>query len=76
MLALAPDLVQELTKLFVVLAVEEVSEQSRHLLRQALERAQADLARRLELISQIRAMESVPVIRHKFLDDTEVIRSA
>ncbi|XP_048851929.1 cilia- and flagella-associated protein 99 isoform X1 [Brienomyrus brachyistius] len=51
--------------------VEEVSEQSRHLLRQALERAQADLARRLELICQIRAMESVPVIRHKFVDDTE-----
>lgn len=53
--------------------VKEVSEQSRELLRQALEEAQAELSRKFELIRQIRAIESVPHIRYKFLDDTEVV---
>ncbi|KAM4625089.1 cilia- and flagella-associated protein 99 [Polymixia lowei] len=51
--------------------VKEVSEQSRELLRQALEEAQAELSRKFEIIREIRAMESVPHIRHKFVDDTE-----
>ncbi|XP_069046692.1 cilia- and flagella-associated protein 99 isoform X2 [Lepisosteus oculatus] len=51
--------------------VQEVSEQSRELLRQALEEAQAELSRKFELIRQIRALESVPVIRHRFVDLTE-----
>uniref|UniRef100_W5K2R9 Cilia and flagella associated protein 99 n=1 Tax=Astyanax mexicanus TaxID=7994 RepID=W5K2R9_ASTMX len=51
--------------------VREVSEQSRELLQQALEEAQAELSRKFELIRQIRALESVPSIRHKFVDDTE-----
>uniref|UniRef100_A0AAR2M102 Cilia and flagella associated protein 99 n=1 Tax=Pygocentrus nattereri TaxID=42514 RepID=A0AAR2M102_PYGNA len=51
--------------------VKEVSEQSRELLRQALEEAQAELSRRFELIRQIRAIESVPHNRHMFLDDTQ-----
>ncbi|XP_072546537.1 cilia- and flagella-associated protein 99 isoform X1 [Salminus brasiliensis] len=51
--------------------VKEVSEQSRELLQQALEEAQAELSRKFELIHQIRALESVPHVRHKFLDDTE-----
>ncbi|KAL0969057.1 hypothetical protein UPYG_G00222140 [Umbra pygmaea] len=51
--------------------VKEVSEQSRELLRQALEEAQAELSRKFEIISQIRAIESVPLIRHKFVDETE-----
>ncbi|KAI4873340.1 hypothetical protein NFI96_029086 [Prochilodus magdalenae] len=51
--------------------VKEVSEQSRELLRQALEEAQAELSRKFELIRQIRAIESVPHNRHRFLDDTE-----
>lgn len=57
----------------VYVAVKEVSEQSQELLRQALEEAQAELNRKFELIREIRAIESVPHIAHKFMDDTEVI---
>ncbi|XP_026141293.1 cilia- and flagella-associated protein 99 isoform X1 [Carassius auratus] len=51
--------------------VREVSEHSRELLSQALEEAQAELGRKMELIRQIRAFESVPLVRQKFVDDTE-----
>ncbi|ROJ19169.1 Cilia- and flagella-associated protein 99 [Anabarilius grahami] len=51
--------------------VKEVSEQSRELLSQALEEAQAELSRKMELIRQIRAFESVSLIRQNFVDDTE-----
>ncbi|KAK1793605.1 hypothetical protein P4O66_011985, partial [Electrophorus voltai] len=51
--------------------VKEVSEHTQHLLRQALEDAQAELSRKFDLIRQIRAIESVPHIRLKFVDDTE-----
>ncbi|XP_016129855.1 cilia- and flagella-associated protein 99 [Sinocyclocheilus grahami] len=51
--------------------VKEVSEHSRELLSQALEEAQAELSRKMELIRQIRAFESVPLVRQKFVDDTE-----
>ncbi|XP_058256077.1 cilia- and flagella-associated protein 99 isoform X3 [Hemibagrus wyckioides] len=51
--------------------VKEVSEQSQELLRQALEEAQAELSRKFELIRQIRAIESVPHLSQKFVDDTE-----
>ncbi|KAF5892555.1 cilia- and flagella-associated protein 99 [Clarias magur] len=51
--------------------VKEVSEQSQELLRQALEEAQTELSRKFELIRQIRAIESVPHLSHKFIDDTE-----
>ncbi|XP_053488505.1 cilia- and flagella-associated protein 99 [Ictalurus furcatus] len=51
--------------------VKEVSEQSQELLRQALEEAQAELSRKFELIREIRAIESVPHLTHKFMDDTE-----
>ncbi|XP_027027980.2 cilia- and flagella-associated protein 99 isoform X1 [Tachysurus fulvidraco] len=51
--------------------VKEVSEQSQELLRQALEEAQAELTRKFELIRQIRAIESVPHLNHKFVEDTE-----
>lgn len=54
-------------------AVKEVSEQSQELLRQALEEAQAELSRKFELIRQIRAIESVPRLSHRFMDDTEVL---
>lgn len=54
-------------------AVKEVSEQSQELLRQALEEAQAELSRKFELIRQIRAIESVPHLSQKFVDDTEVL---
>uniref|UniRef100_UPI0037E7075D cilia- and flagella-associated protein 99 n=1 Tax=Semicossyphus pulcher TaxID=241346 RepID=UPI0037E7075D len=51
--------------------VKEVSEQSRELLRQALEEAQAELSRRFEIIREIRAIESLPHIRVKNFDDTQ-----
>ncbi|XP_058606173.1 cilia- and flagella-associated protein 99 isoform X4 [Onychostoma macrolepis] len=51
--------------------VKEVSEHSRELLSQALEEAQVELSRKMELIRQIRAFESVPLVRQKFVDDTE-----
>ncbi|XP_066574401.1 cilia- and flagella-associated protein 99 [Amia ocellicauda] len=51
--------------------VQEVSEQSHEMLRQALEEAQAELSRKFELIREIRALEAVPPIRHKFVDLTE-----
>lgn len=53
--------------------VKEVSEQSRELLRQALEEAQAELSRKFEIIHEIRAIESLPHIRViRNFDDTEV----
>ncbi|XP_074641757.1 cilia- and flagella-associated protein 99-like [Tubulanus polymorphus] len=51
--------------------VQEVQGESKELLQQALEEAEAEMRRKMELIHQIRAMESVPVIRQKFVDLTE-----
>ncbi|XP_073504872.1 cilia- and flagella-associated protein 99-like isoform X2 [Phyllobates terribilis] len=51
--------------------VQEVAEESRELLRQALEEAQEELRKKFELIREIRAMESVPIIRQKFVDLTQ-----
>ncbi|CAL8272843.1 unnamed protein product [Merluccius merluccius] len=51
--------------------VKEVSQQNRELLRQALEEEQEELSRRFQLIQEIRAIESVRPIRHKFVDETE-----
>ncbi|XP_076833727.1 cilia- and flagella-associated protein 99 isoform X3 [Brachyhypopomus gauderio] len=51
--------------------VKEVSEHSQDLLRRALEEAQAELSRKFDLIRQIRAIESVPLVRFKSVDDTE-----
>lgn len=56
----------------VYFTVKEVSEQSRELLRQALEEAQAELSRKFEIIHEIRAIESLPHIRIKNFDVTEV----
>lgn len=53
-------------------AVREVSEQNRELLRAALEEAQAELAKKFQLIKEIRAVESLPHIRIRNFDDTEV----
>ncbi|XP_076605094.1 cilia- and flagella-associated protein 99 isoform X2 [Chaetodon auriga] len=50
--------------------VKEVSQQSRELLRQALEEAQAELSRKFEIILEIRAIESLPHIRVRNFDDT------
>jgi len=50
--------------------VMEVNEESKELMRQALEEAELEMRRRMELIHQIRAMEAVPIIRQKFVDLT------
>ncbi|NWR58030.1 CFA99 protein, partial [Bucorvus abyssinicus] len=51
--------------------VQEVCEENRELLRQALEEEEEKLRKRYELIQQIRAIESLPIIRHKIVDLTE-----
>ncbi|CAH2299658.1 Hypothetical predicted protein [Pelobates cultripes] len=51
--------------------VQEVTEESRELLRQALEEAEEELKKKFELIREIRAIESIPIITHKFVDLTE-----
>ncbi|NWU95344.1 CFA99 protein, partial [Upupa epops] len=51
--------------------VQEVCEENRELLQQALELKEEKLRKRYELIQQIRAIESLPSIRHKFVDLTE-----
>lgn len=50
--------------------VAEVSEESRELLKQAFEEAEADMKRKVELIQQIRAMEALPKDRTKLVDWT------
>ncbi|XP_075565773.1 cilia- and flagella-associated protein 99 [Pelecanus crispus] len=51
--------------------VREVCEENRELLRQALEEEEEKLRKRYELIQEIRAIESLPSLRHKFVDLTE-----
>ncbi|NXT63597.1 CFA99 protein, partial [Chaetops frenatus] len=51
--------------------VQQVCEESGELLRQALEEEEDKNRKRYELIQQIRAIESTPNIRHKFVDLTE-----
>lgn len=50
--------------------MQEVAEESQELMRRAIEEAEIEMRRRMELIHQIRAMEAVPVIRQKFVDLT------
>ncbi|XP_048746948.2 cilia- and flagella-associated protein 99-like isoform X2 [Ostrea edulis] len=50
--------------------VQDVNEESKELMKQALEEAEEEMRRRMELIHQIRAMEAVPIIRQKFVDLT------
>ncbi|XP_064367590.1 cilia- and flagella-associated protein 99 isoform X2 [Dromaius novaehollandiae] len=51
--------------------VQEVCEENRELLRQALEEEEEKLRKRYELIQQIRAIESLPSLKSKFVDLTE-----
>ncbi|NXX15601.1 CFA99 protein, partial [Podargus strigoides] len=51
--------------------VQEVCEENRELLRQALEEEEEKLRKRYELIQQIRAIDSLPSLRQKFVDLTE-----
>ncbi|CAL1547850.1 unnamed protein product [Lymnaea stagnalis] len=50
--------------------VQEVHEESRELMKQALEEAEDEMRAKMELIQQIRVMESMPVSRFKVLDLT------
>nr|XP_033806568.1 cilia- and flagella-associated protein 99 [Geotrypetes seraphini]XP_033806576.1 cilia- and flagella-associated protein 99 [Geotrypetes seraphini] len=52
--------------------VQEVTAESRELLRQALEDAEEELRKKFELICEIRAIESVPFIKQKLIDLTQV----
>ncbi|RMC14410.1 hypothetical protein DUI87_09506 [Hirundo rustica rustica] len=51
--------------------VQQVCKESGELLQQALEEKEDENRKRYELIQQIRAIESTPSIRHKFVDLTE-----
>ncbi|NWT10145.1 CFA99 protein, partial [Vireo altiloquus] len=51
--------------------VQQVCEESEELLRQALEEEEEKNRKRYELIQEIRAIESIPSIKHKFVDLTE-----
>ncbi|XP_068005823.1 cilia- and flagella-associated protein 99 isoform X1 [Melanerpes formicivorus] len=51
--------------------VQEVCEENRELLRQALEEEEERLRKRYQLIQEIRAIESLPSVRHKVVDLTE-----
>jgi len=61
-----------LTEISSFLSVQEVCEENRELLRQALEEEEEKLKKKYELIQQIRAIESLPILKHKFVDLTEV----
>ena len=45
------------------IAVQEVNQENRELMRRALEEAEEEMTRKSKLIQEIRAMESVPVNR-------------
>ncbi|KAJ6661721.1 hypothetical protein lerEdw1_013243 [Lerista edwardsae] len=51
--------------------VQEVTEESRELLRQAVEEEEEIYQKRCELIQQIRAIEHVPFLKGKFVDLTQ-----
>lgn len=63
---------KQLSEINSYLSVQQVCEESGELRRQALEEKEEQDRKRYELIQQIRAIESVPSIRHKFVDLTEV----
>jgi hypothetical protein len=50
--------------------VKEVAKENQELLQRALEEAEADMRKKVELIQQIKAMESVPIVQSKFFDMT------
>lgn len=53
--------------------MQEVNQQSREMMRQALEDAEVEMRRKIELIQEIRAMESIPVNRCDAHDFTKFI---
>ncbi|XP_003391553.2 PREDICTED: cilia- and flagella-associated protein 99-like [Amphimedon queenslandica] len=51
--------------------VQKMEKENQELLKKALEEEEAEMRRKVELIQQIKAMESIPVSRTKFVDLTE-----
>lgn len=51
--------------------VEKVSDENRAMMQAAIEMAQAEMEKKIEMIREIRAMERVPIIRVQFFDTTE-----
>ena len=51
--------------------VAEVSRENQAMMQAAIEMAQAEMEKKMEMIQQIRAMERVPIIRVQFFDVTE-----
>ncbi|XP_065883356.1 cilia- and flagella-associated protein 99-like [Dysidea avara] len=51
--------------------VKQVAKESQELMARALEEAEEEMRRKTELIQQIRAMESIPVVTAKFVDLTK-----
>ena len=51
--------------------VEKVSKENRAMMQAAIEMAQAEMEKKIEMIREIRAMERVPIIRVRFFDTTE-----
>ncbi|KAI6652049.1 hypothetical protein LOD99_4594 [Oopsacas minuta] len=51
--------------------VEQVSRENKAMMQAAIEMAQAEMEKKMEMIQQIRAMEKVPIIRVQFFDTTE-----
>ncbi|XP_039271388.2 cilia- and flagella-associated protein 99-like [Styela clava] len=63
-------IVKERLKEYKRKLVQDVNAQSRELMKQALEDAEAEMRRKIELIQEIRAMESIPINRNKLVDLT------
>ena len=51
--------------------VQEVNKESQEIMKRALEEAEEEMRQKVALIAKIRAIESVPVIRFKYVDLTE-----
>ena len=45
-------------------SVQEVNAESREMMRRALEEAEEEMRKKTQLIKQIRAMESIPIVRY------------
>ena len=64
---LAQDKLREMKRSIVA----EVSRENQAMMQAAIEMAQAEMEKKMEVIQQIRAMERVPIIRAQFFDVTE-----
>ncbi|XP_051784497.1 cilia- and flagella-associated protein 99-like [Erpetoichthys calabaricus] len=56
--------------------VQEMTEEKQKMLSQALEKVEADLCRKFEVMRQIRAVEPIPATRQKFVDHTQILGPA